>query len=105
MAPLLDFVGGQRAPFTIVTKELVIGRAADCGLRVESDTASDRHARLTVDAKGKVFIQDLDTQTGTLRNGNYVYGVQQLDDGDQIGIGGVAFIFPAVASVPPPGAT
>jgi predicted component of type VI protein secretion system len=93
MAPLFEFVGGQRAPYNINSRELVIGRAADCGLRVESDTTADRHARLTIDAAGKVYIQDLDTQTGTLRNGNYVYGVQQLDDGDRIEIGGVALLF------------
>jgi hypothetical protein len=104
MAPLLEFVGGQRAPFILAGRELVIGRGGDCGLRIDGDGTSDRHARLTVDASGKVYIQDLDTQTGTLRNGNYVYGVQELEEGDRIDIGGTGLMFRARANVPAPAA-
>lgn len=94
----LEYVGGQQPPFAIDASEVYIGRGAGCALRVAGDTAAERHARLTVDGAGNVFIQDLDTQTGTLRNGEFVYGVQQLAEGDRIEVGGVAFVFRAAAT-------
>ena len=104
MAPVLEFFGGQGAPFRIDGNEVYIGRGAACGVRLEAGDAAERHARLTVDGAGNVFIQDLDTHSGTLRNGNFVYGVQQLSEGDKIEIGGMALVFRAAApavSVPP----
>ena len=41
-----------------------------------------------MDGTGNVFIQDLDTHAGTLRNGDFVYGLQKLAEGDKIVIGG-----------------
>jgi pSer/pThr/pTyr-binding forkhead associated (FHA) protein len=93
MAPLLEFSRGQREPFPIDGPEVYIGRGASCALRIDIEAAADRHARLTTDAAGNVFIQDLDTHSGTLRNGNFVYGVQQLADGDHIEIGGLMLVF------------
>ncbi len=92
MAAVLEFSGGQRAPFAIDRSEVIIGRGGGCALRVEG-AAAEQHARLTVDGGGIVHVQDLDTQTGTLRNGNFVYGVQPLEDGDELNIGGVQLIF------------
>ena len=97
MAPALEFFGGLNEPFLIDRGELYIGRGAACGLRLESAEAAERHARVTVDGAGNVFIQDLDTHSGTLRNGNFVYGLQQLTEGDKIEIGGVALVFRAAA--------
>src|SRR3954470_22366567 len=96
MAPVLEFFGGQREPFLIDRNEVYIGRGAVCTLRLE---AAERHARVTMDGAGNVFIQDLDTHSGTLRNGNFVYGVQQLAEGDKIEIGGIALVFRAKAPV------
>jgi pSer/pThr/pTyr-binding forkhead associated (FHA) protein len=105
MAPVLEFLGGQREPVPIDRRELYIGRAANCAVRLEATSAEEQHARLTVDAAGNVYIQDLDTMAGTLRNGNFVYGVQQLAEGDKIEIGGMALVFrataPAVDVAPP----
>src|SRR5512144_2241710 len=99
MAPVLEFFGGQREPFHIDRAELYIGRGAGCALRLDSGEAAERHARVTMDGSGNVFIQDLDTHGGTLRNGNFVYGVQQLSEGDKIEIGGMALVFRAAAAV------
>jgi pSer/pThr/pTyr-binding forkhead associated (FHA) protein len=105
MAPVLEFFGGQREPVAIDRGELYIGRGATCAVRLEASNAEEQHARLTVDAAGNVYIQDLDTMAGTLRNGNFVYGVQQLAEGDKIEIGGMALVFrakaPAVDVAPP----
>ena len=97
MAPVLEFFGGQREPFHIDRPEVYIGRGASCTLRLDGDAAAERHARLTLDGAGNVFIQDLDTHSGTLRNGDFVYGVQQLAEGDKIEIGGMALVFRAAA--------
>jgi pSer/pThr/pTyr-binding forkhead associated (FHA) protein len=106
MAPLLEFFRGQREPFPIDGPEVYIGRGASCALRIDTAAAADRHARLTTDAAGNVFIQDLDTHSGTLRNGNFVYGLQQLVDGDHIEIGGLMLVFrkQTVASAAAPSA-
>src|SRR5262245_41227698 len=102
MAPLLEFSRGQREPFPIDGPEVYIGRDASCALRIDTEAAADRHVRLTTDAAGNVYIQDLDTHSGTLRNGNFVYGRQQLADGDHIEIGGLMLVFrkQAVAAAP-----
>src|SRR6185312_8876199 len=81
MAPVLEFFGGQREPYLIERAEVYIGRGAACAVRLDSAGAAERHARMTMDGAGNVFIQDLDTHSGTLRNGNFVYGVQQLSEG------------------------
>ncbi|MGZ3438688.1 MAG: FHA domain-containing protein, partial [Polyangia bacterium] len=99
MAPVLEFFGGQREPFQIDRSELYIGRGAGCALRLDGDAADERHARVTMDGAGNVYIQDLDTHSGTLRNGNFVYGQQQLAEGDKIEIGGMALVFRAAAPV------
>ena len=98
MAPVLEFFGGQREPFLIDRSEVYIGRGASCALRLEAQAAAERHARVTVDGAGNVFIQDLDTHSGTLRNGDFVYGQQQLAEGDKIEIGGLALVFRAKAA-------
>ena len=98
MAPVLEFLGGQREPFVIDRPELYIGRGAACALRVDGADAAERHARVTVDGSGNVFIQDLDTHAGTLRNGNFVYGQQQLAEGDKIEIGGLTLVFRGAAA-------
>lgn len=98
MAPVLEFFGGQREPFVIDRQELYIGRGAACALRVDGADAAERHARVTVDGSGNVFIQDLDTHAGTLRNGNFVYGQQQLAEGDKIEIGGLTLVFRGAAA-------
>lgn len=98
MAPVLEFSGGQREPFVIDRPELYIGRGAACALRVDGADAAERHARVTVDGSGNVFIQDLDTHAGTLRNGNFVYGQQQLAEGDKIEIGGLTLVFRGAAA-------
>src|SRR6478672_2265570 len=107
MAPVLEFFGGQREPFRIERNEVIIGRGAACTLRLDATEAAEKHARVTVDGSGNVFIQDLDTHSGTLRNGNFVYGVQQLAEGDKIEIGGMALVFRSAAAavnVAPPAA-
>src|SRR5262249_48351798 len=98
------FSRGQREPFPIDGPEVYIGRDASCALRIDTEAAADRHVRLTTDAAGNVFIQDLDTHSGTLRNGNFVYGRQPLADGDHIDIGGLMRVFRkrAVAAGAPP---
>ncbi|HEX4462299.1 MAG TPA: FHA domain-containing protein, partial [Polyangia bacterium] len=100
MAAVLEFLGGARAPFAIDRNELLIGSGAGCALRLEGAAAAE-HLRLTVDGSGVVHVQDLDTQTGTLRNGNFVYGVQELEDGDELDVGGVKLVYRRQASVAP----
>jgi serine phosphatase RsbU (regulator of sigma subunit) len=65
---------------------MVIGRAADANILLESTTVSRQHAKLAKDEGGRWQIYDLDSRNGTLVNGR---GVKEhlLSPGDQIQIG------------------
>jgi two-component system cell cycle response regulator len=71
--------------FRIERPETVIGCAAEADIRVLDDGVSRRHARIVLDDE-EVCIEDLESVTGTLLNGDRVRRVV-LRDGDQIQIG------------------
>jgi len=88
----LEFADARRSPVELPA-DMIIGRAAGSRLRLYDNGVSDRHAQITVDAEGAVWIQDLESQAGTLRNGARVEGKQKLDDGDQLQLGPTVLIF------------
>jgi hypothetical protein len=90
-APML-FVPPQ-PPFRLEPgREAVIGRSAECELRVPSVAASRRHA--AVARRGDdVFVRDLGSTNGTLVNGAKIVGERALEPGDRIEVGGVVVTF------------
>ncbi|MFO0755026.1 MAG: sigma 54-interacting transcriptional regulator [Byssovorax sp.] len=70
---------------------LVIGRAPEVDLRVDSTAVSRRHARLIV-AAGEVSVADLGSHNGTRVNGERVEGTAPLASGDVVTVGETAFI-------------
>ncbi len=66
--------------------ELVIGRDAECELRLTDALVSRRHAQLTVQPEG-VRLVDLDSRHGTLVNGERVTRPRLLLTGDVITLG------------------
>jgi Fe-S-cluster-containing dehydrogenase component/thioredoxin reductase/CRP-like cAMP-binding protein len=66
---------------------LLIGRSADCDLRIPAATVSREHAELSWDA-GRLFLVSLTTRSETLVNGEHVDDRRELADGDVIELGG-----------------
>jgi hypothetical protein len=91
--PQLEFTDG-RAPFDLGGKQTIIGRGGSSNLRLEAPGVAEQHARLVLDAaSGNVWIEDLKSQTGTLRNGQKLTGKSWLADGDKVTIGAVTLIY------------
>ncbi len=75
-----------------VGREVVIGRSAECELRVPSVAASRRHAAV-VRRADDVLVRDLGSTNGTLVNGAKIEGERMLEPGDRIEVGGVVVTF------------
>jgi hypothetical protein len=67
--------------------KFVIGRAASCQLSLDDPLVSRHHAQLTVDGD-KVAVEDLGSRNGVKVNGDLIRGAYQVQDKDQIIIGG-----------------
>jgi len=68
----------------------VFGRARGNTVRIPSERVSRRHCRMWLE-RGKVWLQDLDSQNGTFLNDETVVGKVALSDGDEFTIGHVRF--------------
>jgi pSer/pThr/pTyr-binding forkhead associated (FHA) protein len=65
---------------------LVIGRARDCGLRLNSPLASRHHCEIRV-GPSQVVVRDLGSLNGTSVNGAAIAGEQPLSTGDVLSVG------------------
>ncbi len=71
---------------------VVIGRAADATLRIDSGGVSRHHARILVNG-AEARIEDLGSKNGTFIDGRPVTSPSPLKDGDEVRIGPVALRF------------
>lgn len=71
-----------------LSAELVLGRGADCGLRLDSRSVSRRHARLYRDGE-RWLVEDLNSRYGTTLNGAALEGPSPVAAGDRIVLGRV----------------
>jgi pSer/pThr/pTyr-binding forkhead associated (FHA) protein len=77
----------------VIVQQAILGTAEDCDIRVHDDPyVSSQHARITRDADGHFWLQDLGSTNGTWIVGRLgrvrVYGPTLLQPGDQIWLGG-----------------
>ena len=84
-------VAGERR-FPLRSGALIIGRAADADVRIDSSGVSRHHARLTMTA-GEARVEDLESKNGTFVDGTPVGEGRVLTDGSEIRVGPVALIF------------
>jgi two-component system, NtrC family, response regulator AtoC len=70
---------------------VLVGRAPDADLRVDSTAISRRHARFIV-TNGEVRVADLESHNGVHVNGERIDGARTLVSGDVISAGDIAFI-------------
>jgi pSer/pThr/pTyr-binding forkhead associated (FHA) protein len=76
---------GRRTVVPIVNDEVTIGRGENCAVRLLEKNVSRRHGRLLRE-DGIFYIEDLNSFTGILLNGERVAGRRQVDEGDLIQI-------------------
>jgi DNA-binding winged helix-turn-helix (wHTH) protein len=78
--------------FLLAAGPVVIGRAHDAGIRIDSGGVSRHHARILI-ASHEARVEDLNSKNGTFVNGERVAGMRLLKDGDEIRVGPVAMAF------------
>ena len=61
----------------IISRDIVIGRGADCHLRIASSEVSREHCRLVV-GENEVFIHDLGSSNGTILDGKKITANQDV---------------------------
>jgi pSer/pThr/pTyr-binding forkhead associated (FHA) protein len=79
--------------------EVVIGRHPDSDVVLDSPYVSRSHLRITHDDAG-TWATDLRTVGGTTVNGTRIRGPTLLQDGDEVGIGGVTLTYDAGVATP-----
>jgi DNA-binding winged helix-turn-helix (wHTH) protein len=72
--------------------ENLLGREPEAVVRLVSEKASRRHARIVVDGP-RAVLEDLGSKNGTRVNGTRVRGSVALESGDRIEIGRELFVF------------
>ncbi len=84
----LEVIEGSRVIDTRAFAGTVIeiGKLSKSDFVLKDDSASRRHARIEIDAEGRVHLLDLESTNGTKLNGMRV-GKSHLTDGDEIEIG------------------
>jgi len=78
-------------------REVILGRAPQCDLPVDSARASRKHAAVRREGD-RFWVRDLDSTNGTLVNGQRITGEHALSPGDRIEIGEVTVTFCHVES-------
>ena len=97
----VDDGGGTEVVVPLAGDRLVIGRAPEAQLRLDSEAVSRRHAELFRDPFGRWWIRDLDSRNGTLVNG-FEAAERMLDLDDVITIGHCTLSMTSSDSAPAP---
>ena len=82
---------GMGSRYALRERPLVIGRGADCDIRIEDQSVSRRHARVEADA-GTYCAVDLQSTNGTFVN-NMPATKSTLNDGDYLRVGNCIYRF------------
>ena len=84
-----------------IRHDIVIGRGADCNLRLSAPQVSRRHCFLRIGTDG-AFVSDLESSNGTFLNGTRLSSGQrfELEDGAILAVGPVKFVTRILSEVP-----
>ena len=77
-----------------------VGRSSTNQVVLDDDRASRRHAMINAQGLGEFWLVDLGSINGSYVNGRRVIQPCRLNDGDQIEMGGAAFVFRRQAPKP-----
>jgi pSer/pThr/pTyr-binding forkhead associated (FHA) protein len=81
---------GQKREILAAKDEFLIGRGADCDLRLNAVAISRHHCLMRLRGDD-VVVLDLGSSNGTFVNGQRVRSQATLHDGDQLSVGAVDF--------------
>lgn len=85
------------AEIRLTSSELILGRDRDLPGTIDDASVSRRHARLSRD-ETRVLLEDLGSKNGTFVKGIRISEPVALEDGDEIRIGLVSFVYRAPRS-------
>jgi len=83
---------GMGTRYELSDKSLVIGRGADCDIRINDHSVSRRHAEIRPGAGGWT-LEDLGSTNGVRLNGRALEGAQPLSAGDRVELGSTEIVF------------
>jgi pSer/pThr/pTyr-binding forkhead associated (FHA) protein len=89
---------GKEIPIRL--SQFLIGRDADCHLRPASPLISKRHCAILLRDE-KAFIRDFGSTNGTILNQAPLQGEAELNDGDMLKVGPLAFQVKITVAAPP----
>jgi len=70
----------------ITIPEFIIGKSADCHLRLDHADVSLHHSMIRTTPRG-IYLFDLESASGTYVNGNRIHSIVDLSHGDKITVG------------------
>lgn len=82
---------GQTREIVLTEPEFLIGRGADCDLRLRESAVSRHHCTVRVSG-GEVSVVDLGSSNGTFVNGQRIRSSSPLRTGDQLAVGSATFL-------------
>jgi pSer/pThr/pTyr-binding forkhead associated (FHA) protein len=92
--------GIEKGRHVLAPGDYVIGRNADCHLRVDADLVSRQHAKLTLNFDN-ALIEDLGSSNGTFVNDAPITGRTRLWPGQKIRIGAATLTLRRLQGEPP----
>jgi len=78
--------------YYIIDKELTFGRHGDNDIVVKDPYVSKKHFKIVED-EDEYYLEDLGSSNGTYLNGDKIYDIVKLNDGDIIKAGQIEFLF------------
>ena len=78
--------------FPLECEQAILGRHPECDIVLESGAVSRHHARI-LSLDGEFFVEDMNSRNGTFVNGQPVEGRHRLDEGDQLSVCDLVFVF------------
>ncbi|WBW49237.1 FHA domain-containing protein [Peptoniphilus equinus] len=88
----LDSLDFKMEEYYVLGTQTIIGRSNRCDITIKDKFVSKEHLAIRED-EGSYFIEDLNSQNGTFLNGEEVYDIMELQDGDKIGVGFIQLLF------------
>lgn len=91
---VLEMVQGPGSPrnYELYRTEMVVGRAIDADVPINSTDLSRRHVLLKRNPSGQYSIQDLESRNGVFINGIKIHSAT-LHDGDSVQLGSILFVY------------
>ncbi len=83
---VVQYPNGRRMTYPLRPGDMIVGRDAACDVTLDDRITSRQHARLSLDAEGRFWIQDLESKNGISLNERPVQR-SAVRPGDRIGIG------------------